>query len=497
MSLNKTRAYAALYLAALAGGLGFLGVWYFWAWPHTGWVLNPLGAAASSVGGLRMLANWASLGAGAMLLALAVWSARRFLATGGSGRHLLFYHLLPLLALSAALALGELVSSFFVPDWPARELRPVVWKSPQFNSWGLRDKERSLTKKPGVRRVLFLGDSFLEGGFVKHTLPEMVGRLLADRGVERVECVNLGISGTGPRQYYYRLKNIGLKLGPNVVLLFLFAGNDFLPPSKSRESVALLPDKLVAERPEPSWLGMLAPRLTWLVVNRLRMSEMVNNSTADQVNENQIMKKAAQMPWRQGVELLAQYMHRYYYPQLGVEKIKGILSKGAPRLWAVLQKRGPDPEHLQGWILYNLIDWDILVRTNDRAGTMPPRQRRAWAESTFGWVRGMAELCRRAGVPMITFVIPSAEQVDPAYRRLWSPWPGQMAMGGLRGQLSDLLLGDMRRAGLPVHDLRGLLTGREGTYRITDAHWNTKGHRLVAAEVAGVVQRALAGKAGG
>src|SRR5689334_11186004 len=78
----------------------------------------------------------------------------------------------------------EFLSSFVVPAWPARELRPVVVETPQpsttsdapsprltYNSWGMHDWERSVTKPAGVDfRAVLVGDSFLEGGFVEKPL---------------------------------------------------------------------------------------------------------------------------------------------------------------------------------------------------------------------------------------------------------------------------------------------------------------------------------------
>ncbi len=80
----------------------------------------------------------------------------------------------------------ELVASFLTPAWPAYLLRPVPisrdavshWHSSMpditfaTNAWLMRDRERSITKPDGSAfRSVFIGDSFLEGGFTRAALP--------------------------------------------------------------------------------------------------------------------------------------------------------------------------------------------------------------------------------------------------------------------------------------------------------------------------------------
>ena len=53
-------------------------------------------------------------------------------------------------------------------------------------------------------------------------------------------------------------------------MMLFFSGNDFVP-----ESLGLWPPAPpIAERPQASWLGAVAPRLTWLIVNPFGLSEL-------------------------------------------------------------------------------------------------------------------------------------------------------------------------------------------------------------------------------
>src|SRR5476651_1623587 len=84
-----------------------------------------------------------------------------------------------LLGLASAIGI-EAVAWLATPPWPGYLLRPAPvgrdaeaqWSrgmpevSFATNSWQMRDRERSVTKPGDVSfRALFVGDSFLEGGF--------------------------------------------------------------------------------------------------------------------------------------------------------------------------------------------------------------------------------------------------------------------------------------------------------------------------------------------
>ena len=71
--------------------------------------------------------------------------------------------------------------------------------------------------------IVLIGDSFLEAGIVAQDAT--VSSLLEDR--LRVPVSNLGMTMYGPQQELAALRRYGLPLRPQVVLWFLFEGNDF------------------------------------------------------------------------------------------------------------------------------------------------------------------------------------------------------------------------------------------------------------------------------
>lgn len=95
---------------------------------------------------------------------------------------------------------------------------------PEINSMGYRGSEFD-HKKGRTRRILFLGDSFVMGHNVPpgQTIAAGLGRAL-DSGFE---VFNMGVLAYGPDQSLVALLEDGLLLKPDMVVLGIFAANDF------------------------------------------------------------------------------------------------------------------------------------------------------------------------------------------------------------------------------------------------------------------------------
>ena len=97
------------------------------------------------------------------------------------------------------------------------------------NSLGLRDREFSIAKPPGVFRVLVLGDSFAEGKQVafEETFAKQLERALGVRFPRRRwEVVNGGVSGYGTADEIKLFELLGSALQPDLVILAFCVGND-------------------------------------------------------------------------------------------------------------------------------------------------------------------------------------------------------------------------------------------------------------------------------
>ena len=163
---------------------------------------------------------------------------------------ILFALLLPLLALELALRLfGPIIPGtyrtgsfqaahpvygrFHVPNFDGWIRNPEFIARMKTNSLGLRDDEVVLPKPSGTFRILVLGDSFVQASQVSVGQPftEVLERALnasppAPGRPERYDVVNAGVGGWGPAEEYLWLKNEGLRLQPDLVILQLYLGND-------------------------------------------------------------------------------------------------------------------------------------------------------------------------------------------------------------------------------------------------------------------------------
>jgi GDSL-like lipase/acylhydrolase family protein len=100
------------------------------------------------------------------------------------------------------------------------------------NDSGFRDRAHAKEKPPGVVRILGLGDSFMFGWgvqedetFLKELETRLQGRI--DRSVETI---NTGVPGWGLNQYYLFLKQAGMQLSPDLVVLAYFVDDLNGPP---------------------------------------------------------------------------------------------------------------------------------------------------------------------------------------------------------------------------------------------------------------------------
>lgn len=91
------------------------------------------------------------------------------------------------------------------------------------NSLGFRDPPMSLEKRPGQRRVLFLGDSMTWGWGVNDG--ERFTDLVAGALGERVEVFNAAVPGYGTDQQLWTLEARGDEIAPDLVVL-VFVLND-------------------------------------------------------------------------------------------------------------------------------------------------------------------------------------------------------------------------------------------------------------------------------
>jgi len=109
-------------------------------------------------------------------------------------------------------------------------VRPhATWGVWHANALGFNDRDHAEAKPPGVFRVLVLGDSFNWAGGPDGNYTHLLDRLLAETTAhDRVEVINLGYPGTHPGEQLPVLRRYGMPYAPDLVILGVVVGNDFL-----------------------------------------------------------------------------------------------------------------------------------------------------------------------------------------------------------------------------------------------------------------------------
>lgn len=187
----------------------------------------------------------------------------------------------------------------------------------QLNEAGYHDHPRQRVPPPGTRRLVFLGDSFLEAYQVEidSNFAQRLARRLTDRPTHlptgsgaAIEAVNLGVHGYGLGVFALQVRDRLAAWHPDAVVLSLFLGNDlhdnFLPIASPAVPRFSLRDGQLVEWPAPDrdlriWLRdeVLARsslgRWFWLRVIKSSTSAMAIARAAGMVSTPDLASDAA------------------------------------------------------------------------------------------------------------------------------------------------------------------------------------------------------------
>lgn len=112
----------------------------------------------------------------------------------------------------------------FIPGARGRQKMLEFDATYEINSIGLRSPEIALAKPAGIKRLLILGDSFTEGVGVNgdETFTSQLRGMLERDGIGTGwQVINGGVASYSPLLEYLYLKNGGLALAPDLVILAL------------------------------------------------------------------------------------------------------------------------------------------------------------------------------------------------------------------------------------------------------------------------------------
>ena len=101
--------------------------------------------------------------------------------------------------------------------FPAKDMSTMkIW----INSEGFIDTEHSFAKPHGIKRILFLGDSFTAGFGVP--VSQRFSDLVSKELGEKYEVINMGLWGYSTDQELLILEDKGLKYHPDIIVLAVF-----------------------------------------------------------------------------------------------------------------------------------------------------------------------------------------------------------------------------------------------------------------------------------
>lgn len=97
-----------------------------------------------------------------------------------------------------------------------------------FNSEGFRDIQHDVANTLNNTRIVFLGDSFVDGMEVdfQDTFHQILSKQLEQQNPGKYEILNFGMSMFGTGQEMKVFETYAQKYNPNIVILFFFPGND-------------------------------------------------------------------------------------------------------------------------------------------------------------------------------------------------------------------------------------------------------------------------------
>lgn len=375
---------------------------------------------------------------------------------------------------------GEIVLRAGIPAWPARALhgvepsqwaaatrpgRPAAIARLDLNSWGERDRERTLSPRPRLPRIAFIGDSFLEEG----AGPPVSLVTEAKIGTSRAEVINLGVSATGPDEYFDRMREIAVPLGVTHCYLFLFSGNDFVSPARTLSSYGGIASveprrSLLSSLWLAGWNHVLTNKArpvmqAWMLGAQLAREEESRSYMLTRATDDQMRSMLLGASGTSGAEY---------------ERLSTVINHD--RMLPVFEMlRKPDAEKFRSYYLS-----DALSAAARKNWQWPANSEKiAWE-----WTECAVRLCHNRRIGLTVVMIPEAFQIDDRMRDQWLPLADMRHVTTPCREAAARYVALARAANLDVIDLHEELAGVRGTYLNLDGHWSFSGVEKVSDRLA-------------
>ncbi len=305
----------------------------------------------------------------------------------------------------------------------------------RINALGFHDVEHPVAKPPGIRRVLVVGDSYVEAFQVplRAGLPRLLAARLAAAGTP-AEVVAVARSGWGPIEYRAAIEEWAPKLGADAVVLVLYLGNDVRNASSEAE-------KVFGEQLSGPFGGLWTRppdrELPGVVLPGSRLNVVLARSA--RIRRVHAAIDAWDFPWKLPADMYTFVGEEIPFVEEGWRRI--ALEVGAAA--AEMRREGRALLVVSTSMALRMQGAESLRASLER--DYPEARRRRWDFDSFE--KRLGPIVRDAGVPWI--------------------------------DLQARLAARMRREGVNPHFP-------------SDTHWNETGHRWAADEIAPEIAAALA-----
>ncbi len=308
------------------------------------------------------------------------------------------------------------------------------------NSAGFHDVEHAIGKSHGVYRILVLGDSYIEGLQVpiEQNFTRQLERMVGDWITEKqVEVINLGVSGSGPAQYYRILEKKGLLYGPDLVLMAVLPDNDFRDSYRSLSGTVFKPHYALGK---DEGLEYLAPQVSGIgaglrpFLRRSAFLHLVRQGIASLPMEG----------WLANIGVLAP----------AGAKSQGVRPALIPEDWYVYVAEPPEP-------------WPEAYRV------------------TLRMIRESKELAERHSAKFLVMLIASTQMVEERWEEALRGYAGAESITWDFARPYQAIDKLGKESGFEVINLLQPFrqdfreTGQSHSWP-HDGHWNERGHRLAA-----------------
>jgi len=355
----------------------------------------------------------------------------------------------------------------------------------RYNAYGFRDSQDGFTPRKSDKevRILFVGDSFTEGVGVKvesRFSNLLFGRLAAE-GVRHLKTMNIGQLATNPQTYIGNLTSFGFALDPDVVVMSIYIGNDFMG---GRSVITGNPkDFTITQKIDNTNKPSLPNHLMLGYIRKLISSLYDDHS--------RIVRKA------EGAQLWDVYFHKH----INRDFFLSNLNVSGKQFDEISKTMNPDlvEDAIHGIINPGYFIQSFNARLSPHSGTdmnKTPYYTREDVDNIIRLIVVSNELASMQGAGFVVLIIPDIYEVFPMiYSQVLTDYFGFQNTPPQLAQLDTIrkkLVTQMRQHHIPSVDIYSALKSSPVMpYFLYDGHLNEAGHKIAADQLQPLLKQAI------